>query len=318
MINSVFLSVRSIWSICWLCFVIDLDITMRQPKRATRRLTPEQIDSTGHTEADRGNERAAASICETASLEKASILHAARGKLWTNISNHSEGNTTRYPHPNLSAQPLLPLRGTSVHFWGVLFVYFHRVLLHTSTFLGGNVVFHFRLTAKRLLVTFKGLNAQKHVWKQKMHHRRFRYFQAFSAWDPPNTNVSWKEAHFPSNPLRLCHLRLFLEFLQLNFALPSYFPPPASSWPFRLCCNLLFVCRLFSWSVNLSLVFKMLSQGPRAQTDVQSTSFVWQRVQNPKYSSFTIIYDQKKQQIPTFMRLEPTNVWHFAWKMTEI
>lgn len=42
----------------------------------------------------------------------------------------------------------------------------------------------------------------------------------------------------------------------------------------------------------------MLSQSPRAQTDVQSTSFVWQRAQNPKYSSFNFIYDQKNSKFP--------------------
>lgn len=49
--------------------------------RTARQLTPKQIDSKQHTEADRGNERAASLISERATLEcPPYIHHAMKGK----------------------------------------------------------------------------------------------------------------------------------------------------------------------------------------------------------------------------------------------
>lgn len=52
LINCLFLKKKKIYSmlsLCWLCFIIDLNITKRQSIRTTRQLTPKQIDPKQHT-----------------------------------------------------------------------------------------------------------------------------------------------------------------------------------------------------------------------------------------------------------------------------
>lgn len=74
--------------------------------------------------------------------------------------------------------------------------------------------------------------------------------------------------------------------------------------------------------MNNCLVYKMSKeiwneksswQFPRAQ-GLQTASFIQPAVQDPKTLSFTIINDKEKQQILTFQKLEPANVWHFCFK----
>lgn len=75
------------------CFTIDLHITTRQSTCTARQLTPKQIDSNRHREADRGNERAASLISEIATLECPHPTCNQR-KTIENLNKHVDGDKT--------------------------------------------------------------------------------------------------------------------------------------------------------------------------------------------------------------------------------